>query len=342
MKVACFSTKPYDRRFLSEASESSDHEFQFFEPRLDESTAVLAEGSDAVCAFVNDSLCATTLGRLAELKIRFIVMRCAGFNNVDLEAAKQNDIRIARVPRYSPHAVAEHTVGLLLTLNRKIHKAYNRVRENNFSIDGLLGFDLYQRTFGVIGTGAIGQSLARIMVGFGCEVLLYDPYPSEEAKNYGTYVELDELLRRSDVVSLQCPLTPETYHMINEERVSKMKRGAMLINTSRGGLVDTTAAIDGLKSGQLGGFALDVYEEETGVFFEDLSQQVIQDDVLSRLLTFPNVLVTSHQAFFTHEALQTIARTTIQNLDGFSASSGQEAEGGSAERMETEVVASSS
>jgi len=340
MKVACFSTKPYDRHFLSEASESSDHTFQFFEPRLDESTAVLAEGSEAVCAFVNDSLGAATLGRLAETGVRFIVLRCAGFNNVDLEAAAEHDIRVARVPRYSPHAVAEHTVGLLLTLNRKIHKAYNRVRENNFSIDGLLGFDLHQKTFGVIGTGTIGQVLVQIMAGFGCEILMHDPYPVDEAKRWGSYVDLDDLLRRSDVVSLQCPLTPETHHLVNAARVAKMKSGAILINTSRGGLVDTTAAINGLKSKQLGGFALDVYEEETGVFFEDLSQQVVQDDVLSRLLTFPNVLVTSHQAFFTREALETIAQTTIQNLDEFAtaAEDGGESE---ADRLENEVAASS-
>ncbi|KLU03558.1 D-lactate dehydrogenase [Rhodopirellula islandica] len=318
MKIACFSTKPYDEKFLSAAAENFSHEMVFLEHRLDASTVVLVDGCDAVCAFVNDTLDASVLEKLSEFGIGLLAMRCAGINNVDLDAAAKFGVRVVRVPRYSPYAVAEHTVGLILTLNRKIHKAYNRVRENNFSIDGFLGFDLHGRTFGVIGTGAIGRVLARIMNGFGCRVLLYDPYPNEEAKQLGEYVALERLLAESDLVSLQCPLTPETHHLINADRLSKMKRGAMLVNTSRGGLVDTSAAIEGLKSGQLGGFALDVYEEESGVFFEDLSQEVMQDDVLSRLMTFPNVLITSHQAFFTREALETIAQTTLQSIDAFS------------------------
>lgn len=327
MKVACFSTKPYDEQFLSaaveqvavqRAADSPAHEFQFLEARLDETTVRLAESMDAVCVFVNDDLNANVCEQLADCGVRCIVLRCAGFNNVDLQAADRLGLRIARVPRYSPYAVAEHTIGLILTLNRKIHKAYNRVRENNFSIDGLLGFDLNGRTFGIIGTGAIGLVLAKIINGFGCEVLFYDPFPNDQAKQLGHYVELGELLRRSDLVSLHCPLTKDTYHLINEDRVNRMKPGAMLVNTSRGGLIDATAVIAGLKEKKLGGVALDVYEEESGVFFEDLSEQIIQDDVLSRLMTFPNVLVTSHQAFFTREALETIASTTIANLDAMS------------------------
>ena len=328
MKVACFSTKPYDEQFLSAAVEAAasdvqgnepqSHEFRFLEARLDETTVKLAESMDAVCVFVNDDLNAAVCESMAQCGVRHIVLRCAGFNNVDLQAADRLGLRIARVPRYSPHAVAEHTIGLILTLNRKIHKAYNRVRENNFSIDGLLGFDLNGRTFGIIGTGAIGIVLAKIVSGFGCQVLLYDPSPSEEADQFGRYVELDELLRLSDLVSLHCPLTNDTYHLINEERVNQMKPSAMLVNTSRGGLIDASAVVAGLKAKRLGGVALDVYEEESGVFFEDLSQQIIQDDVLSRLMTFPNVLVTSHQAFFTQEALETIASTTVANLDAMS------------------------
>ncbi|TWT93013.1 2-hydroxyacid dehydrogenase [Neorhodopirellula pilleata] len=315
MKVACFSTKSYDERFLSAVAKDRAHEFQFLEARLDASTVRLAEGSEAVCVFVNDDLNAEVIAGLAGVGVRFIVLRCAGFNNVDIDAATKHRILVARVPRYSPHAVAEHTVGLILTLNRKIHKAYNRVRENNFSIDGLLGFDLNGRSFGIIGTGAIGIVLAKIMNGFGCDVLLFDPYPSDQARVWGRYTELEELLRSSDLVSLHCPLTEDTYHLINADRVEQMKPGAILVNTSRGGLIDAGAVIAGLKSGHLGGVALDVYEEESGVFFEDLSQQIMQDDVLSRLMTFPNVLVTSHQAFFTQDALETIAATTLANLD---------------------------
>lgn len=315
MKVTCFSTKSYDERFLRSAAQNHSHEFLFLEARLEESTVRLAEGSQAVCVFVNDDLNASVIASLSDLGVEFIVLRCAGFNNVDMNSANEHGIRVARVPRYSPFAVAEHTVGLILTLNRKIHKAYNRVRENNFSIDGLLGFDLNGRTFGIVGTGAIGVVLAKIMTGFGCEVLLYDPFPNEDARQHGRYVSLDELLTTADLVSLHCPLNEDTYHLINAERVRQMKQGAFLVNTSRGGLIDASAVITGLKNGQLGGVALDVYEEESGVFFEDLSQQIIQDDVLSRLMTFPNVLVTSHQAFFTQEALETIASTTLANLD---------------------------
>ncbi|MEM6364369.1 MAG: 2-hydroxyacid dehydrogenase [Planctomycetota bacterium] len=329
MRVACFSTKPYDRSFLSEAASGSDHQIHFLQPALDSTTTILAEGCQAVCAFVNDTLDQGVIEDLHRRDVTYIVMRCSGVNNVDLTAAKRVGVRVARVPRYSPHAVAEHTVGLVLTLNRKIHKAYNRVRENNFSIDGLLGFDLHGRTFGIIGTGAIGLTLATIIAGFGCDIVLHDPFPNQAGRELGQYASLDDLLATSDIVSLQCPLTPETHHLIDANRIDKMKPGAMLVNTSRGGLIDTSAAIEGLKSGQLGGLAIDVYEEESGVFFEDLSQQVIQDDILSRLMTFPNVLVTSHQAFFTREALETIARTTIDNLNAFS----------SGESFDNEVIA---
>ncbi|MEM1225120.1 MAG: 2-hydroxyacid dehydrogenase [Planctomycetota bacterium] len=341
MRVACFSSKPYDERFLSPAAKAAGHEFRFLQAALDQSTAVLASDCHAVCAFVNDTIDEPVLKRLADHGVKFLVMRCAGFNNADISAAARHGIRVARVPRYSPHAVAEHTIGLVLTLNRKIHKAYNRVRENNFSIDGLLGFDLHGRTFGVIGTGAIGLVLAQILSGFGCQVLLYDPHPNERGSERGQYVSLNELLERSDLVSLQCPLTRQTKHLIDAHRISRMKAGAMLINTSRGGLIDTSAAIDGLKSGQLGGLALDVYEEETGLFFEDLSQQVIQDDVLSRLMTFPNVLITSHQAFFTRDALETIARTTMENLTAFASSASVKDPDALRTPIENEVIAES-
>lgn len=318
-RVAVFDTKPYDREYLG--AESGEIEWHFHEARLSASTAALANRAEAVCVFVNDRVDAAAIEVLCGLGVRLIALRCAGYNNVDLAAAAKSGMAVVRVPAYSPHAVAEHTVGLLLALNRKIHRAYNRVREHNFSLNGLVGFDLHGKTAGIVGTGRIGKITAKILRGFDCEVLAYDPYADEGwAKGIGArYVGLGELLERSDVVSLHLPLTPESHHLLNAERVAQMKPGAYLLNTSRGKLVDTTALIEGLKSGRLGGVALDVYEEEAGVFFEDLSDQVLLDDELSRLLTFPNVLVTSHQAFLTHEALSEIARVTAQNVRNFAA-----------------------
>lgn len=318
MRVAVFSTKPYDQTFLTEANDG--HDLSFFEPHLSLQTAVLAAGHDAVCAFVNDDLSAPVVDRLAELGIRFLALRSAGFNHVDLAATARHGMAVARVPAYSPHAVAEHTVALLLALNRKVHRAFNRVREGNFSLDGLMGFDLAGKTIGVIGTGQIGRVFADIMVGFGCEVLGHDPFPHEAFA--GTYVGLDELCRRSDVLSLHCPLTPETHHIVGPGTLAQMKDGALLLNTSRGALVNAAAVVEALKAGTLGGVALDVYEEEGDLFFDDLSNQVIQDDVFSRLVTFPNVLITGHQAFFTREAVANIATTTIGNLTAFESGTG--------------------
>jgi D-lactate dehydrogenase len=315
--VAVFSTKPYDQRFLEQANASNghDHTLSFFEARLTQDTAPLAEGCDAVCAFVNDQLNEQTIQRLARGGVTLIALRCAGFNQVDLAAAQNHGLTVARVPAYSPHAVAEHTLALILALNRRIHRAYNRVREGNFAIDGLLGFDMHGKTAGVIGTGRIGQIVVGILRGLGCRVLAYDPYPNQATRDAGAdYTSLTDLYAQSEVITLHCPLTPDTYHLIDEPALSSMKTGAMLINTSRGGLVDARAVIDALKTGALGAVGLDVYEEEADVFFENLSDQVIQDDVLARLMTFPNVLITSHQAFFTEEAMHNIAETTLRNV----------------------------
>jgi D-lactate dehydrogenase len=323
MEVAVFSTKPYDRKYLEQANAGREHSLKFLEPRLTRETAPLAAGSDAVCAFVNDDLSASTLALLAEGGTRLIALRSAGFNHVDIPAAQQLGLTVARVPAYSPHAVAEHAVGLILALNRKVHRAYNRVREGNFALDGLLGFDLNGRTAGVVGTGKIGAVFVRILTGFGCRILVADPFPSAEVAEMGAqYVSLDALLRDSDIISLHCPLTPETHHVIDHAAIQTVKRGVMIINTSRGALVDTRAVIGGLKSGRIGALGLDVYEEEEDLFFEDLSGQVLQDDVFARLLTFPNVLITSHQGFFTHEALKNIADTTIGNIEAFAGGQG--------------------
>ena len=319
MRIAVYDTKPYDREYLGRQSEGI--EWHFHEFRLDEKTSGTATNTDAVCVFVNDRVDAACLQKLKALGVRLVALRCAGFNNVDLLAAKNAGISVVRVPAYSPYAVAEHAVGLLLTLNRKIHRAYNRVREHNFSLTGLVGFDLHGKTVGIIGTGKIGRITAEIYRGFGTKVLAYDPFPALEwalAKGV-EYVPVSDLLVRSDIVSLHTPLTQETHHLLNDERFGQMKPGAYLINTSRGKLVDTAALLEALKKGRLGGVALDVYEEEEGVFFEDLSGQVLLDDELSRLLTFPNVLVTSHQAFLTHEALSEIARVTSENIRRFEA-----------------------
>lgn len=315
MKIAVFSTKPYDSQFLEKANEHYGYELVFIESHLNHITASLSKGFDAVCVFVNDDLNLDTLSVLSASGVRWIALRCAGFNNVDLESVERFGIQVVRVPEYSPYAVAEHAVALLQCLNRKLHRAHNRVREGNFSLNGLLGFDLHGKTVGVIGTGKIGQVFVRIMKGFGCPVLAYDPYPSDQCiKDGAEYVELDDLLGRSDIVSLHCPLNKQTEHIIDESAVSKMKDGVVLLNTSRGGLMDSLALIRGLKSGRIKGLGLDVYEEEENLFFEDLSNHVIQDDVFVRLMTFPNVLITSHQAFFTTNAMEKIAEVTLSNL----------------------------
>ncbi len=318
MKIALFNSKPYDESFFLRENERFGHELSFFEPQLNEDTVRLAEGFPGVCVFVNDPVDASVLEKLAAGGARLIALRCSGFNNVDLQAAAAKRITVVRVPAYSPHAVAEHAVALLLAMNRKTHRAYNRVREGNFALDGLLGFDLYGKTVGVIGTGRIGAIFARIMKGFGCELLAHDKYPSQACREEGVvYVEKDELLQRSDIVSLHCPLTVETRHIIDANALSLMRQGVTLINTSRGGLVDTIAVIKGLKSGKIGYLGLDVYEEEEELFFKDLSDEVIQDDIFARLLTFPNVLITGHQAYFTGTALSNIAQTTLQNVADF-------------------------
>ncbi len=314
MKVALFGTKPYDRKFFEKVNQAYGHTITFLAPNLHEETAILARDAEAVCIFVNDIVEAKTLEVLSQQGVRLIALRCAGYNNIDLEIAKKLGIKIVRVPAYSPHAVAEHAVALILTLNRKIHRAFYRVREGNFSLNGLLGFNLHGLTVGIIGTGKIGQIFGQILKGFGCRIVAYDPFPSDRFTEIGEYISLEQLYAESDIISLHCPLTPENTHLINQESIAKMKPGVMLINTSRGGLIDTQAVINGLKSKTIGYLALDVYEKEADLFFEDLSDKVIQDDVFQRLLTFPNVIITGHQAFFTKEALSNIAETTLANI----------------------------
>jgi D-lactate dehydrogenase len=316
VKVAVFSTKPYDREFLR----SGSHEFVFFEPRLDAKTAGLARGFDGVCLFVNDAADAAAVEALADGGCRLIALRCAGFNNVDLAAAARCGIVVCRVPEYSPYAVAEHAVGLLLALNRKIHRAHSRIREGDFSIKGLMGFDLHGKTVGVAGTGRIGAAFAGIMLGFGCRVLAFDPFPSPELANNGVeFTDLDRVFAESDILSLHCPLTPETAYIVRAETIARMKPGVFLINTSRGKLINTQDAVRALKQGRIGALGIDVYEEESGVFFENLSDTIIADDLLMRLTTFPNVIITSHQGFFTREAVENIAATTLANIDAFAA-----------------------
>ena len=317
MRCAVFSAKPYDREFLGTRAAKAGHEFEFIDSRLTPLTLRLVDGFPAICTFVNDQLNAEMLLGLHQRGVRLIALRCAGFNQVDLKCAKSLGICVTREPAYSPYAVAEHAVGMTLSLCRHLHRAYQRVRDNNFALDGLLGFDLHGRDVGIIGTGAIGTVTARIFAGFGCRVRLFDIRPNPACESIGQYVGLDELMCQSDIISLHCPLTPDTLHMIDGNSIVRMRPGVMIINTSRGGLVDTRAIIDGLKSGQIGSVGLDVYEEEGDLFFEDLSNRVITDDVFSRLLTFPNVLVTAHQAFFTSDALRAIAETTITNLSLF-------------------------
>ena len=318
MEVAVFSSKSYVRDFLNEANKACGHGLRFLRPGLSPDTAPLGRLYPAVCVFVNDDVSRPVLEELAAGGTRLIALRCAGFNNVDLAAAGELGLRVARVPAYSPYAVAEHTVGLMLALNRRIHRAYARVRESNLALEGLLGFDMHGRTVGIIGTGKIGQVVARIMAGFGCALLGYDTYPSEACRELGLqYVSLEELARRSDIITLHCPLTPETHHMIDRDFLRQAKKGVMLINTSRGKLIDTPAVVAALKSGKVGYVGLDVYEEEGHLFFEDLSNEVLQDDVFARLLTFPNVIITGHQGFFTAEALRNIAETTLANITAF-------------------------
>jgi D-lactate dehydrogenase len=318
MRIAVFDTHRHDRVALEEANQSQGHELTFFEPRLTSQTVSLAQGFDVACSFVNDQVDRATLNALHGYGVRLLALRSAGYNHVDLDAAAALGIPVVRVPEYSPHAVAEHAVALVLTLDRKIHRAYARVREGNFSLDGLLGFDLFGKTVGIVGTGRIGAAAARIFSGFGCHVVAFDVRVQPELAALGVeYVTLDALYARSDIISLHVPLTPATHHMIDGSALARMKRGIMLINTSRGALIDSRALIMALKLGHVGSAGLDVYEEEEGVFFEDLSDKVLQDDVLARLLTFPNVVVTSHQGFFTREALAAIAQTTLANVTAF-------------------------
>ena len=318
MNVVFFSSKAYDQQFFSKTNEKYSHRLTFLEVPLNESTAVLANGYEAVCIFVNDIANKEVLQGLAEQGIRLVALRCAGFNNVDLNAAEELGIKVVRVPAYSPYSVAEHTVALILTLNRKTHRAYNRVKEGNFALNGLMGFDLHGRTIGIIGLGKIGLVTAQILKGFGCQVLGYDIERKDEVDEIGIdFTDLNTLYRESDIISLHCPLTPQTYHMINDESIDMMKDGVMIINTSRGATIDTRAVIKGLKSEKIAYLGLDVYEEEGDLFFEDLSDKVIKDDVFMRLLSFNNVLITGHQAFFTTDAMQAIASVTLQSITDF-------------------------
>jgi D-lactate dehydrogenase len=316
MRIAVFGTKGYDRRFLSEANAMHGHELVFLEPRLDPTTVALAAGCRAVCVFVNDRVDAGVLGALASLGVRLVALRCAGFNNVDLAAAERLEVNVVRVPAYSPHAVAEFTIGLMLAVDRHIPRAWSRVRDNNFALDGLIGRNLHGRTVGVVGTGKIGALVARsLKAGFGCEVLASDVVRDPELEAIGVrYVPRDLLLEQAEIVTLHCPLTPETRHLVDAAAIERAREGLLIVNTSRGALIDTAALIGGLKSRKVGGVALDVYEQEADLFFEDLSNEIVGDDVFQRLLTFPNVLVTGHQAFLTEEALTAIAETTLASV----------------------------
>ena len=318
MKVAFFSTQPYDKEYFERYN--LQHHITFYQVQLNEQTVTLAKGADAICAFVNDRLNAVVIKILAEIGIKIIAQRCAGFNNVDIAATRENKIIVVRVPAYSPHAVAEHALALIMTLNRKTHKAYNRVREGNFSLDRLTGFDLYGKTVGIVGTGKIGQCFAHIMLGLGCKVLAFDIIANKELEAAGVeYLPLMDVLQQSNIISLHCPLTEQTKHLINSSTLALMKEGAMLINTSRGALIETNDAITALKKGKLGYLGIDVYEQEEKLFFHDLSENIIEDDVIMRLMGFPNVLITAHQGFLTDEALTQIALVTLQSLSDFEA-----------------------
>ncbi len=320
MKTAVFSARRYDKTMLAQANEAAGHELRFLEDRLSRETAILARGCEAVCVFVNDTVDAEVLGILAAQGTRLVATRSTGYNHVDAAAARRLGIAVVRVTDYSPNSVAEFAVGLLLAVNRKIARASVRTREGNFDLDGLMGFDLHGKTVGVIGTGKIGTIFARIMAGFGCTLVGYDRYPTPAFEALGgRYIGVDELLACSDVVSLHCPLLEETHHIVNAAALARVKRGCVLVNTSRGGLVDTEAAVQALKTGQLGGLAIDVYEQEASLFFQDLSSTIITDDVIQRLVSFPNVIVTGHQAFFTVEAIGQIMRTTIDSISAYEA-----------------------
>ena len=318
MKIAMFSTKPYDEEYFGKFQGSFDFDLDFFETHLDPSTASLTKGYDGVCVFVNDDINEETIEMMHQNGVAIIALRCAGFNNIDLEAAKKHNLKVVRVPAYSPEAVAEHTTALMLTLNRKTHKAYNRVREGNFSLHKLMGFNLHNKTVGVIGTGKIGVAFCRILLGFGCKIVAYDLYPSDELVQLGVaYKSLDDVFKDSDIISLHCPLTKETMHLIDKDSIALMKTGVMLINTSRGELIKTADVIDGLINRKIGYLGIDVYEQEEELFFKDLSEDIIQDDDILRLNSFPNVLITSHQAYFTGEAMEEIALTTLENIKAF-------------------------
>lgn len=320
MRTILFSSQNYDRESFLDAQLPAGIELQFQAARLSLDTATLAERHEVVCAFINDDLSAPVLEQLAAGGTRLIALRSAGYNHVDLPAAQRLGLDVVRVPAYSPHAVAEHAVALILALNRRLHRAYNRTREGDFTLHGLTGFDLVGKTVGIVGTGQIGATFARIMAGFGCQLLAYDPFPNPAVEALGArYLDLPELLAQSQIISLHCPLTEASRYLINQQSLAHMQPGAMLINTGRGGLVDTPALIEALKSGQLGYLGLDVYEEEARLFFEDRSDLPLQDDVLARLLTFPNVIVTAHQAFLTREALAAIAETTLHNIASWAA-----------------------
>jgi D-lactate dehydrogenase len=318
MNIAFFSSRPYDEEYFLKANKNFSYNLKFFEVKLNEESASLAKRCQAVCLFVNDHADEKTLTILAELGIKLIVLRCAGYNNINLDAAKKLNIKIFRVSSYSPHAVAEHAVALMLTLNRKTHRAHMRVREGNFSLHGLIGFDFFEKTVGVVGTGKIGIVFAKIMLGFGCKVIASDPFPSKDLISLGvTYVSKEELFSKSDIISLHLPLTKDSTHFINEDSIKLLKPTVMLVNTGRGALMDTKAVVSALKNKKIGSLALDVYEEEENFFFYDHSDEMINDDVLARLMTFPNVIITSHQAFLTTEALNNIALTTLNNLSDF-------------------------
>lgn len=315
MKIAFFSSKPYDKIFFEAENKNYGFELNFYETHLGPHIVNAIEDEQAVCVFVNDKVNRQVIEILAKKGVKIIALRCAGFNNVDLEAAKEFGIKVCRVPAYSPEAVAEHTMAMLLTLNRKTHKAYNRVREQNFALNGLLGFNLFQKTIGIVGTGKIGKAFINIAKGFGCKIIAYDLYSDQELMNNGVeYVELDKLFKSSDIISLHCPLTPENHYMINQETIAMMKDGVTIINTSRGGLINTHEAIEALKNHKIGYLGIDVYEQEEKLFFKDLSAEIIQDDMIQRLMSFPNVLVTAHQAFFTQEALEQISEITMRSI----------------------------
>jgi len=315
MKITFFSTQPYDKQFFNQYNDSFGFELEYFETQLTLQTVSLIDNAIAICVFVNDKADAAVIKLLAAKGVKIIALRCAGFNNVDLEAAKQHGIKVCRVPAYSPQAVAEHALAMILTLNRKTHKAYNRVREQNFSLNGLLGFDIHGKTVGVIGTGNIGKAFCKLMTGFDCKILAFDIIANKDIEALGVeYVSLMEVLQQSDIISLHCPLNEQTRHIISSQTIGMMKKGVMLINTSRGGLIDTPAVIKALKSCHIAYLGIDVYEQEEKLFFRDLSQDIIEDDTIQRLMSFPNVLVTAHQAFFTKEALTQIALITLRNI----------------------------